>query len=408
MNWPRIVFFAIVATGEASFAAFHIDMTEIARAGEGLGPSGWTLHAITNYTSKREAMKLAKADSYALSPVFGEPVVEASASVVSSSDARRRLRLIPCSADGAEMPGELVFDYSPTPSSFTNQTVRWPESQCVRRLRLAYDDGATTVWGIYDLDVRLASDSGTEDGGDDETEDDGETTGDDVMPTDGEIISLSDCRTNDGWIFSPDFSALSEVEAKTTVNGFVSSVMCHLRTGSAREESITPNEGTTQYQGHYVWMTNGVPSGLGTYTATQKNRSFGWIFHNDTGSTLALGSIDAMFGQWGARNAQPDRLQAEWRLSQTAFDIGDDRGWTADSACCFTAPFTNKAENAFFPVLEPRTFASLPETIPAGRFFAVRFVDTCPSAGYNAHLGIAALTVRCRRANVRPLMMIVR
>lgn len=228
------------------------------------------------------------------------------------------------------------------------------------------------------------------------------------MPTGDEIISLSDYRTNDGWLFSPDFSALSDIETKTNVGGFVSSVMCHLRAGTAREESIAPNEGKTQYQGHYVWMTNDVPSGLGTYTATQKSRSFGWLFHNDTGTTLALGSIDVMFGQWGARNSQPDRLQAEWRLSRTAFDIGDDRGWTADSACCFTTPFTNKAENAFFPVLEPRTFASLPETIPAGRFFAVRFVDTCPPSGYNAHLGIAALTIRCRRANVRPLMMIVR
>lgn len=228
------------------------------------------------------------------------------------------------------------------------------------------------------------------------------------MPTDGEIVSLSGCRTNDGWLFAPDFSALSEIEAKTNVDGFVSSVMCHLRAGAVREEFLAPNGGTTQYQGHYVWTTNDVPSGLGTYSAAQKSRSFGWLFHNDTGATLALGSVDVLFGQWGARNSLPDGLRAEWRLSRTAFDIGEERGWTEDAACRFTAPFTNKAENAFFPVFEPRTFASLPETIPAGRFFAVRFVDTCTAAGNNAHLGIAALTVRCRRANVRPLMMIVR
>lgn len=389
-----------MASGPA-LAAIHLDMTEIARGGEGLGPSGWTLHAITNYTSNRGAMKLAEADSFALSPDFGKAVVEVAASVISSSAARRQLKIVPCSADGSELPGERLFDYSATKSSFTNQTVRWPEDLSVRRLRLAYDDGETTVWGIHTLDVRFASDP-PDDGQGDTPPDDN------ILPKTDEIVALGNCRTTDGWQFSPDFSTLSGIEGKTDVGGFVPSVMCHLRTSESREEFLSPNEGKTQYQGHYVWTTNGVASGLGSYSAAQTSRSLGWLFHNDTGTTLALDSVDVMFGQWGARNSQPDGLRAEWRLEKSAFDTGEERGWTVDAACSFTAPFTNKAASAYFPIFEPRAFASLPDTVPAGCYLSIRFVDTCPSSGNNAHLGIAALTVRGRRANVRPLMMIVR
>ena len=207
--------------------------------------------------------------------------------------------------------------------------------------------------------------------------------------TAAEVISISSLKRSETYSFSPDFTKLAYYTRKCEVSGWEPKTQLFLVTGGAEETNLNVNAGTTQYQGHYVWLTNKVVSGFGTYTSSKKNRSFGWIFRNDTGKELTITGLSTVFGQWGAKNTRPDTLSFECRVSEHFVDPTAGDGWLQSDTDIFTTPFTNNAPGATFPIFEHRILTTRPERIRNGDYFAVRFTDTCPSAGNNAHLGIA-------------------
>lgn len=204
-----------------------------------------------------------------------------------------------------------------------------------------------------------------------------------------EVISISSLKDNGTYRFSPDFTKLAFYTRKCEVNGWEPKTQLFLVTDGAEEANLNVNAGTTQYQGHYVWLTNKVVSGFGTYTSTKKDRNFGWIFRNDTGKELTIRELSATFGQWGAKNSRPDTLSFESQVSDLFIEPTTEDGWLRLDDDIFTTPFTNNAPGATFPIFEHRSLMRSPVKIPSGAYFAVRFTDTCPPAGNNAHLGIA-------------------
>lgn len=206
-------------------------------------------------------------------------------------------------------------------------------------------------------------------------------------------VSLAALDADGRQDFEPDFGNLAGITAKTACGGYVTNICCFILTDGEAEAYINDNQGTTKYQGHYVWSaTNGV-IGFGTYTADKTTRSFGWILYNDTGKTVRCEGIDVTYGQWGARNTQPDALTAAWRLTTGTVDWSTDDGWTGNDADAFVSPAFS-GDKADFPILAPRSFASFPRRLPPRAKLALRFTDRCPKSGSNAHLGIARLRVR--------------
>jgi len=206
-------------------------------------------------------------------------------------------------------------------------------------------------------------------------------------------VSLAALDANSRQDFEPAFDNLADITEKTTCGGYVTNVCCFIQTNGESEEVINDNPGTTQYQGHYVWRgTNGV-LGIGTYTASKTTRSFGWVLYNDTGKTVRCEGIDVTYGQWGARNNQPDTLSVAWRLTPGAVDWASDDDWTANDADAFVSPALS-GDKASFPIFAPRSLALFPRRLPPRAKLAIRFTDRCPKSGSNAHLGIARLRVR--------------
>ena len=207
--------------------------------------------------------------------------------------------------------------------------------------------------------------------------------------TSAEVISISSLKGNEAYTFSSDFTPLVYYTRKCEVNGWEPRTQLFLLTGGAEEAFLNVNPGTTQYQGHYVWVTNKTVSGFGTYTSSKTNRSFGWIFRNDTGKDLSVTKLSTVFGQWGAKNSRPDILSFDCKVSKEFINPALDEGWLQAPSDVFTSPYTNNAPHALFPHFERRSLMVKPPKIPNLAYFAVRFTDTCPPAGNNAHLGIA-------------------
>lgn len=203
------------------------------------------------------------------------------------------------------------------------------------------------------------------------------------------IISLKSCEQSGKYEFSPDFSNLTHYERKTQVEGFVPEILCFITKSSEIELNIAPNVGTTQYQGHYIWKSNNAATGFGTYTAAKTNRAIGWIFHNDTGRLLEVRELEWVYGQWGARNSQVDTLDYEWRVSRQPISAVSTNGWIHSKEDSFASPFTTTSENAEFPAYWFCSPKSRPRRLASGSYLAIRFTDSCPSAGSNAHLGLS-------------------
>jgi len=208
-----------------------------------------------------------------------------------------------------------------------------------------------------------------------------------------EVISISSLKAGATYHFTPDFSRLGYYTQKCEVDGWEPKTLMFLVTAGAEETYVNVNPGTTQYQGHYVWLTNKVVSGFGTYTSSKKSRSFGWIFRNDTGKELKIASMRTTYGQWGARNSRPDTLSFDCLVSDRCIDVTGSNDWRQVDVDAFTSPYTNNAPNAVFPYFEDRRLSVDPGRIPYGAYFAVRFTDTCPPAGNNAHLGISDMVI---------------
>lgn len=207
------------------------------------------------------------------------------------------------------------------------------------------------------------------------------------------VISLKSCFDEGKYVFMPDFTALASIEGKTTVSGFVPSIFAFLNKGEEPEVAISSNAATTQYQGHYVWKVDQLVSGFGTYTASKTSRSFGWVFKNDTGGALELTELEFTFGQWGARNAQVDTLSYEWQVSAQPIDTGCSDGWTCSAEDSFASPYTTASPDSAFPIFAYHRAVSYPRHLGVGAYLTVRFTDTCPSSGSNAHLGLSFLRI---------------
>lgn len=209
----------------------------------------------------------------------------------------------------------------------------------------------------------------------------------------GEVISIASLQRGSGYVFDFALSRLAYYERKCEVDGWEPLTQMFLVTDGAAESVVNCNAGTTQYQGHYVWLVSREVSGFGTYTSSRKSRSFGWIFRNDTGRDLVIRDLWTVFGQWGARNSRPDSLSFEFKVADGFVDPAADGDWLGVPADMFTAPYTNNAPDAVFPYFERRTLTGRPARIPRQAYFAVRFTDTCPPSGSNAHLGLAGFSV---------------
>ncbi len=381
-RWQNLVMTILSAGSVVAEMTNRVDLVDLARSGEGVTAEGWELHALTNYVSNREAMKFAARDSYLLSPVYSNRLLGVRLATISSSAANRRLQLEPCDALGAALALPQALEYSPTKSTFVEQEVRWPPELNACRFRLGYDEGSSTVWGALYAEVIL----------------EGEYVPVPPPPplwVDG-AICLSRFRDGESVVFELPLAAADSIDRKTQVDGLVTNLMCHVFKGQEPESQVSSNAGTTQYQGHYVWRTNEVVSGFGTYTAAKTDRSFGWLFWNDTGQTLNLAHLTVQYGQWGARNQLEDLLAYEWASGFTPPDMGGADGWTASPVDSFVSPVTLELGPSEFPVLITREIEEYPHLLPDGMYFAVRFVDSCPQTGNNAHLGIAALKLEAR------------
>ena len=131
-----------------------VAVAELGRIGTGTSADGWELTDVSNYSeSYKYALKINKTSCRVVSPEYATAVVGVTLKTISSSQADRRLALIPI-AEGVALTDPMFrCAYSPKNYSATVQTVAWPAELKARRFEIRLDGGGSTGWGIQELSV---------------------------------------------------------------------------------------------------------------------------------------------------------------------------------------------------------------------------------------------------------------
>ena len=397
-RFRRVLFTLLSVCG--SFVSYsdvtnHFDMVEIAKAGEGRTDSGWELHSITNYSDDyKYALRFRVKDSYLLSPQWNEPILGVRLNVFSSTNANRRLIIQPIASDEVQTNLIQSCAYSEKKYKFTEQTFTWSLTDNIHQLRLAYDDGGgSTGWGLLWLEVITAGDSPFV------------PPEDPPMPPDEPPLSpesdeafwvqnLSNLSNSNGvYSFAENAGLLPVIKSAATSTGVLSEWGAFMCSSNQFETTLKVNGGTTTTQGHYIWKDDKSSNltGFGTYTSSKGTRSFGFVFYNDTGTDLSMRDMAVTYGQFGAKNKETDKLSFAWCLATHLIDPRLETEWIVSDSDSFVSPKTsNDVEGVVWPITESREIESLPPKIPSGNWFAIRWLDTCPTNGANAALGISA------------------
>lgn len=148
----------IAARAAAAFSASEtnaVDVIALGRLGTGTSPNGWYAYELDNYAeSSASALRFNTKDDYLDSPVFTRPVTRIVLQVRSSSAAHRRLAFTPLRSNGSAATNlTRLCAYSPTDSSFPEQTLTWPWSAHVTKFRVRLEGDSTTAWGIKTMSL---------------------------------------------------------------------------------------------------------------------------------------------------------------------------------------------------------------------------------------------------------------
>ena len=132
-----------------------VDAIALGRLGTGVSDDGWTAAGLDNYAvSSDSALRFNARDDSLVSPAFARPVTRIVLQVRSSSAAHRRLAFTPLRSNGSAATNlTRLCDYSPTDSSFPEQTLTWPWSAHVTKFRVRLEGDSTTAWGIKTMSL---------------------------------------------------------------------------------------------------------------------------------------------------------------------------------------------------------------------------------------------------------------
>lgn len=148
----ELAFTALLTVLASAAAADVVDVAALSSCGTGV-TNGWTVSGIDAYSGKANFRLNANSDRID-SPLFGHAIQSVVVDVKSSSQANRRLALIPLAADTPLSHKARTCEYSPTDSSYVRQTLSFPRSDDVRSFRIALDDGGgSTSWGVSYMEV---------------------------------------------------------------------------------------------------------------------------------------------------------------------------------------------------------------------------------------------------------------
>lgn len=146
--------FALVSVALEAAETNRVDVISLGRLGTGWSNDGWQVSSVTNYSaSYSSALRFNIKGSYALSPVFAEPITRIDLQTISSADSLRRLAFTPLAGGIAQTNLTRLCAYSATKNIFVHQSLTWPRSANVRSFRIQLEGNGGTAWGIRSMTI---------------------------------------------------------------------------------------------------------------------------------------------------------------------------------------------------------------------------------------------------------------